>query len=152
AERCTGVRQKVRAAKTHGVGVPENVSKGDATGPALRGIHEIARPRIIAYIRLAAKPDVKPVESVVQNRNIYAGDLQDRHKRQAGEKLHLVGVGVRPVGGEGVGDEVFDQEGAHGHDPAQRMQSTPQKRVALTGTNWRYATSNWRGNTCHELL
>src|SRR6478609_919421 len=83
-KRGIGMREQVCSGKTHGVGVPEDVNKGDAAGPALRGIHEISRPGIIADVGFAAEPDVEPVQSVIQKRNIDADRFKDRNERQPG--------------------------------------------------------------------
>ena len=61
----------------------------------------------------------KPVEPVKQQRNEDEDPLQHVHKRQAGEELHLVVVGLDAIGRFGIGDEVLDQKRADGHDAGQ---------------------------------
>src|ERR1051326_26951 len=118
------VNQQVKSRKPHGVGVPEDVSESDRPSPALRGVPEVASPRVIAHIRFAAKPDVKTVKRMIKDRNVNADCLQHQHKRQPGQKLYLIAVGFPAVGGEGVGDEMLDQERADGDDSAEGMQSS----------------------------
>src|SRR6476646_2713241 len=56
-----GMREQVCAGEAHRVRMPEDVDEGDGAGPALRGIHEVSRPGIVAYVGFAAEPDVKAV-------------------------------------------------------------------------------------------
>src|SRR6476646_6460037 len=58
---CIGMREQVCAGEAHRVRMPEDVDEGNCAGPALRGIHEISRPGIVAYVGFAAEPDVKAV-------------------------------------------------------------------------------------------
>src|SRR5215467_12338309 len=109
------------AGEAHGVGMPGDIGKRDCAGPALRRIHKVAGPWVLAHIRLSAEPDIKTIKRVIKKRNVDANDLQDGHKRQAGEEFDLVGVCVWTIGGEGVGDEMLQQKCAYGYDAAQRM-------------------------------
>src|SRR5262249_54398177 len=77
--------------------------------------------------------------------------LQHANKRQPSEKPDLVGIGVRAVGGESVGNEVFHQECADGNDPAQRMQSAPEERRTLARPNRRHPARDWRCDRDHPF-
>src|SRR5260370_14788583 len=52
------VSQQVYPAEAHGVRMPADIKKSDRPGPALGRVHEIACPRIVGDVRLAAKPYV----------------------------------------------------------------------------------------------
>ena len=72
-------------------------------------------------------------------------------KGRPGKKLYLVGVSPGAIRGKSVGDEMLKQERANWDDPAEGMQATKKKRVALTGTNRRDSALDRRGNTSHVL-
>src|SRR5882757_170399 len=138
--------------KTHGVGMPYDVNKGDGAGPTLSGVHKVSRPGIIAHIGFTAKPDIEPVKRVVQQRDVDSHDLKNWNKRQAGKKFYLRGVGMRAIRGKSIGDEMLKQERANWDDAAQRVQAAQQERMAFTGTNRRDSALDRRGNTSHVLL
>src|SRR5258708_39744550 len=95
------------SAEAHGVGMPANEEKSDQAGPALGGVHEIARPWVVRDIRLSAEPNIEAVKRVIEQRNVDPDRLQHRHKRQTGQKLYLRRVGLRPIGGESIGNKVL---------------------------------------------
>src|SRR6185312_3951344 len=70
AKGCIGMREQVCTGEAHSVGMPDDVGEGDSAGPALRGIHKVSRPGIVANVGLAAEPDIEAVERVIQKRNI----------------------------------------------------------------------------------
>ena len=106
-------------AKAQMPGVPYDVEKSDAAGPALGSEHPVARPGIVGDIALAAVPDIKAVEGVVENRQPDPEQLQIEHKRKAGEQFHLLGVCPGAPGGERIGDEVLNQKRSHWNDAAE---------------------------------
>src|SRR5258708_3660474 len=140
------------AGKTHGPLVPADIKEGDASGPALGPVHEVAGERIIADVRLAPEPDVEAIERMVEQRQIDAEQLQKRYKRQAGEKFHLVRVSMRAVSGKRVGNKMLDQKGPDRNDSAQRMEAAQQKRPALPGANGRNSAPNRRRGGTYGLL
>src|SRR6266571_6202140 len=144
--------EQVCSGKAHGVGVPDDVNKGDAASPALCRIHEISRPGIIADVGFAPEPDIEPVQSVVQKRNIDADGFKNRNKRQPGKKLYLRAIRIGAVGGKGVGNEMLKEECADWDDPAERMQATKKERMAFTGTNRWDSARDRRGNASHVPL
>src|SRR5690349_2670668 len=101
------MREQVRSGEAHGVGVPDDVNKGDAAGPALRRIHEISRPGIIADVGLAAEPDIEAVKCVVQQRDVDADRFKNRNEGQPRKKLYLRAIRIWAVGGKGVRNEML---------------------------------------------
>ena len=127
AERRSGMREQVHAVEAQVPRVPHDVQKRDGAGPALRGVHPVARPRILGHIALAARPDVETVERVVQNRQPDSEQLEPEDKWEAGEKRNLIGVRAGAFRGESVGNEMLDQEEPDRNDARERMQSAQQK-------------------------
>src|ERR1019366_2223806 len=103
--------------------VVRDIDEGDNAGPALRGIKPIAGPGIVADIRIAFVPDVQAVDPVIQQRQEDEHPFQHVHEWQAGEELYLIVVGLNALGRFRVGNEVFNQESADGHNAGERMQA-----------------------------
>src|SRR5215470_11255454 len=102
---------QIDAGKPHGPGMPHDVSERDDAGPALRRVHPVAGPGILADIRFAAPPDVKAVEGMERDRNPYAEQLKSGYKREAAQETHLARIRSRAAGCHGVRNEdVFEQE------------------------------------------
>ena len=121
AEGCVGMSQDVNPAEAQVPGVPHDVAEGDGAGPALESEHPVAGPGIVADVTLATEPDVEAVKRVIKDRQPDSEQFEVENEREAGEQFYLLGVCGRTTGGEGVGDEVFDQERAYRDDAAQRM-------------------------------
>ena len=135
----------------HGVNVPADVDEGDQAGPTLRGVHPVAGPRILGDVAFAAEPDVEAVNGVIEERNIDADPLEHLGEGKSGEELDLFGIGMRAIGGEGIGNEMLDQERPDRNDAAQRMQSPEKKGIALSGTQGRHSLANTStGRSCHD--
>src|ERR1051326_1116637 len=66
SKRRSGELVQVDSGKPHCPGVPQDVSESDDSGPALRRVHPVAGPRIVADIRLAPIPDVEAIERVIK--------------------------------------------------------------------------------------
>src|SRR5579859_6955558 len=149
-----GIRmcEQVCSGEAHGVGVPDDVNKGDAAGPALGRIHEISRPGIIADVGFAAKPDIEPVKRMVQKRNIDADNFKNQNEGQPSKKLYLRAIRIGAIGGKGVGNEMLKQECTNWDDPAERVQATKKERMAFTGTNRWDSALDRRGNASHVPL
>ena len=111
--------QDVNATKAQMPGVPDDVEKNDAAGPALGGEHPVASPGVVGYIALAAEPDVETVQGVVENRQPDPEQLQVENKREAGEQFDLLGVRPRAPGSERIGDEMLNQKRSYRNDAAE---------------------------------
>ncbi len=85
--------------------MPNHVEESDSASPALGRVHPISGPGIIGDIALAAIPDIKPVERVIQNRQPDPEQFQTDYEGEAAQELNLFGIGSRPFGREGVRDE-----------------------------------------------
>src|SRR6202020_2361855 len=128
AERGHGIVVQVRAGKPHGIGVPDDVKERDATRPALRCVHPIAGPRIIANVAVSAIPDVEAVESVKQDRQPNTEQFQEENQRKIREKTNLAGVGC------GTGDRrrdrdqnMFEEEAADRNNSRKRVEPPQNK-------------------------
>jgi len=64
---------------------------------------------------------------VIEDRQPDAKQLERHDKGETAEEFNLLGIGGRPAGGEGIGNEMFDQEQTHRNNPAQRVQAAEQK-------------------------
>src|SRR5690348_3931089 len=101
------MREQMHAAETHGVRMPADEYECNRACPALGGVHEIAGPGVIAYVGLPPEPYIEAVQRMIKKRQIDEEDLEKKDKRQTAQELHLIGIGVRAIGGEGIGDEVL---------------------------------------------
>src|SRR5258708_20416262 len=97
------------AGKTHGPRVPADIKEGDASGPALCPVHEVAGERIIADVRLAAEPDVEAIERMVEERQIDAEQLQKPDERQPGEKIQPDRVSMTDINGKSGRNQMLRQ-------------------------------------------
>src|SRR5579863_810318 len=112
-------------------GMPDHVKECDGAGPALRVVHPVACPRVIGDIALAAIPDVKPIERVVENRQPDAEQFQAYDKREAAQQFDLFGISRGSAGREGIGNEVLNKKRADGNDAAERMQTPQEEGITL---------------------
>ena len=99
------------------LGVVEHVEESDGAGVALRGVEPVAGPRIFADVHIAAVPHIESVERVIENRQPDSKQFEANYEGKAGQQLYLLGVGGRPFGGKGVGDEVLDRKSPTGTMP-----------------------------------
>src|SRR5581483_6676885 len=123
-----GMVEEVHAREAHVPSVIQDVGECDDPGPALCGVSPVSGPGISgANIGVAPPPDINAIKGMEGEGNPDPQQLQPKNERQPGEELHLAGVGFRPIGGERVGDEMFDQVGADRKDAAQRVQTPPKE-------------------------
>src|SRR5579872_179706 len=98
-------------------GVPDHVEKRDGAGPALRSVHPVSGPGILAKIAVTPIPDVETVERMIENGQPDAEEFKTHHEREATEQFDLFCVSRRASSGKCVRDEVFDEKSADGNDP-----------------------------------
>src|SRR5207302_5771925 len=120
-ESGSGMSQQVDAAEAQMPGMPSHVEEGDGASPALRGVHPVAKPGVIPNIGIPAIPNVETVKGVIQNGQPDPKEFESYDKRESGKQLNLFGIRVRTLGGEGVGNKMFDQKQPNRNNPAQRV-------------------------------
>src|SRR5207245_9981981 len=101
--------QNMYAGEANMPGMPAHIEEGNGAGPALRGIHPVAGPGILANIRVAAIPDIEAVEGVKENREPDAEQFQHDDKGETGQKFDLLRVRRRTIDRESIGHEVLNQ-------------------------------------------
>src|SRR5580765_5885452 len=146
--------QQVNATEAQMPSMPRHVEEGDGAGPALRGVHPVAHPGVIADVRISAIPDIETVKRVIQNRQPYPEEFESDDERESSQQLNLFGIRARTLGGEGVGYEMFDQKQSNRNNSAKRVNPAKKERPTFAGTQRRYAAcriDGWRaGRGCHE--
>src|ERR1035438_6553555 len=90
--------------------MPDDVEESDAASPALQRVHPVAGPGIVDRIPLAAVPDVETIQRVECDGQPDPEQLKKKYQRQTAEKGYLLGIGVRPGDGRGIGNENRSEE------------------------------------------
>ena len=121
-------------------GVPDHVEKSDGAGPALRSIHPVSGPGILAKIAVTPIPNIKTVEGVIENGQPDTKQLKTYYEREAAEQFNLFCVSGWASSRKCVGNEMFDEESADGNDTAKRVQTAQPKRISLARTKRSHAT------------
>src|SRR6185369_3740104 len=127
AERGIGMSQEVDTTKAQVPGVPHDVEKRNAAGPALGAEHPVAGPGIVGDVTFAAEPDVEAVKRVVKNRQPDPEQLEVENEGKARQQFDLLGVRGGATRRERVRHEMLDQECAYWNDPAEGVQLAKQE-------------------------
>ena len=91
-------------------GMPGHVEEGYGSGPALSGVHPVARPGVVPHVGISAIPNIKAVKGVIQNGQPNAEEFKSDDEREASQQLNLFGIRAWTLGGEGVGNKMFNQK------------------------------------------
>src|SRR2546430_17538968 len=106
AERQIRMGQQMGAAKAQVPRMPSHVEEGNRAGPALRRVHPVAYPWVIANVAFAAIPDVEAVQCVIKDGQPDAEKFKKEYERKAAQEFNLLGVCAGPFRREGIGDKV----------------------------------------------
>ena len=110
--------------------MPDDVSEGKSARPALQVIHPVAGPGIFADV-VSPRAQIKSHKASDTESAARCRPALTHHEWKAAEQFDLLGISLRSVGSECVGDKMLDQEEPDRNYAAERMQPAQKKDVPL---------------------